>query len=94
MINPLSLIKKICSLGIISLMPINQTALMASEVLLANQQSYKLEELKKSKINKKGDLVVKFCSGLKDFEGFVEINDKKFSINDADVIKSRKIVWT
>ncbi len=75
-----------------ALLPLNQTSIFASEILLANNND-DIEEVKVRRVNKKGNLVVRFCSELKDYKGYVEVDDKKFNIKDADIIKSKKIVW-
>ena len=38
-------------------------------------------------------MVVKFCNTLTDYSGYVEVQNKKFLVSDADVIKSKKLVW-
>ena len=80
--------KKIISIALTAL---TSFSLLTPVKVLAN--SSELEEVKTKKVNKKGNLVVKFCSKLKDYEGFVEVDNQKFQINKADIIKPRKIVW-
>jgi len=64
----------------------------ANELLLANQTIESIEELKKAKV-KKGKLIVKFCSELKDLDGYVSVGGKNYYVNDADKVGSKKIVW-
>ena len=75
------------------LIPLNQTTLFASDLLLANNNNEKIEEVKSRRINKKGKLVVKFCSKLKDYRGFVEVRNQIFKVQDADIVKPKRIVW-
>lgn len=76
----------------ISLFPIQQASIFASELFLASGNE-SIEEIKLKKVNKKGDLVVKFCNKLTDYSGYVEVQSKKFLVSEADSIKSKKIVW-
>ena len=46
-----------------ALLPLNQSSLLASDILLANNDEY-IEEVSVRRVNKKGNLVVKFCSKL------------------------------
>ena len=78
--------------SIFALLPLNQTSLLASDILLANNDE-DIEEVRVRRVNKKGNLVVRFCSKLKDYKGYVEVENQIFNIKDADVIKPRKIVW-
>ena len=80
--------KKIISFAIATLATFN-----VSSPLIASNNNRDLEEIKRKRINRNGDLVIKFCSKLKDYEGFVEVNNQKFQIVEADIIKPRKIVW-
>ena len=86
-------LSKLCLVSSIALLPNIYSVSLASEVLLANQNIEKIEEIKKSKIRKNGKLVVKFCNKLKDYEGYVSVAGKKFFASDADVKKPRKLVW-
>ncbi len=61
--------------------------------VMAFDSNRELEEIKAKKVNKRGNLVVKFCRKLKDYDGFVKVGNQKFAINEADKIKPRKIVW-
>lgn len=74
-------------------LPFIQTTAIASDLLVAADNDNKLEEIRRKKVNKEGNLVVKFCKKLKDYKGFVEVSDKKFTVEEADIIKPRKIVW-
>ena len=76
----------------LALLPLNQTSILASDILLANNNE-DIEELTVRRVNKKGNLVVKFCSKLKDFKGYVEVENQIFNVKDADIIKPRRIVW-
>ena len=76
-----------------ALLPLNQASILASDILLANNNDDDIEEVRVKRVNKKGNLVVKFCSKLKDYKGYVEVNNQIFNINDADIIKPRRIVW-
>ena len=75
-----------------ALIPLNQTSILASDLLLANNNE-DIEEVKLRRVNRKGKLVVKFCDKLKDYEGYVEVDNQIFNVEDADIIKARKIVW-
>ena len=83
---------KLAFSSFLALIPLNQTSILASEILLANNDD-EIEEVKARRVNKKGNLVVKFCSKLKDYKGFVEVDNQIFNVNDADIIKPRRIVW-
>ena len=80
--------KKILSISLAVL-----TSLSFTSPVMAFENDNKLEEVRVKRINKKGNLIVKFRSKLKDFEGSVKVDDKDFKIKDADIIKPRKIVW-
>ena len=75
-----------------ALLPLNQASLLASDILLANNDE-DIEEVSARRVNKKGNLVVKFCSKLKDYKGYVEVENQIFNVKDADIIKPRRIVW-
>ena len=75
-----------------ALLPLNQASLLASDILLANNDE-DIEEVRARRVNKKGNLVVKFCSKLKDYKGYVEVENQIFNVKDADIIKPRRIVW-
>ena len=77
----------------LALLPLNQTSLLASDLLLANNNDDDIEEVKLRRVNKKGNLVVKFCSELKDYKGYVEVENQKFMVKDADIVKPKRIVW-
>ena len=74
-------------------LPLNQNSILASEILLANNNDGEIEEVKLRKVNKKGKLVVKFCSKLKDYKGYVQVDNKLFNVKDADIRGPRRIVW-
>ena len=76
-----------------ALLPLNQTSILASDILLANNNDDDIEEVRVKRVNKKGNLVVRFCSKLKDYKGYVEVDNQIFNIKDADIIKPRRIVW-
>lgn len=80
--------KKLLSIALTALTSFN---VLSPVVALENDKN--LEEIKVKKVNKKGNLIVKFCSKLKDFEGFVKIDDQNFQISNADIVKPRKIIW-
>ena len=80
--------KKVISIALTAL-----TSLSFLSPVKALDNYEELEEVKLKRVNKKGNLVVKFCNKLKDYEGFVTVDNKKFQINDANIIKPRKIVW-
>ena len=69
------------------------SSVLSSDLLLANNNYEDIEEVSVRRVNKKGKLVVKFCSKLKDYEGYVEVENRKFNVQDADIIKPRRIVW-
>ena len=75
------------------LVPLNQSSILASDLLLANNNDDEINEVKLKRVNKKGNLVVKFCKKLKNYEGYVEVDNQKFNVTEATVIKPRKIVW-
>ena len=89
----LSKLTRITFSSFLGFLPITQTSLLASDLFLANYIDEEIEEVRVKRVNKKGNLVVKFCSKLKDLEGYVEVNNQKFMVKDADKIKPRKIVW-
>ena len=76
-----------------ALLPLNQTSLLASDLLLANNNDEDIEEVRVRRVNKKGNLVVRFCNKLKDYKGYVEVDNQIFNVKDADIIKPRRIVW-
>ena len=84
---------KLALSSFLALVPLNQTTLFASELLLANNNDEEIEEVKLRRVNKKGKLVVKFCSKLKDYKGYVEVKNQIFNVQDAVVRKPRRIVW-
>ncbi len=84
---------KISKNKIISLALTALTSFSFLSPVLALDSNRELEEVKSKKVNKRGNLVIKFCSKLKDYNGFVSIDDQKFQINEANIIKPRKIVW-
>ena len=73
--------------------PFFQTSLLASDVLIVQNDFDKLETISKKKINKEGKLVIKFCDKLKNYTGYVEVDNKKLFIENADLIKPKKIIW-
>ncbi len=86
-------IKKIVFSTVIALIPIHQSSLIASELLIATSENEAIEEIKVKKVKKNGNLIVKFCSDLSDFSGYVTVENKQFLVSKADVIKGNKIVW-
>ena len=76
-----------------ALLPLNQTSILASEILLANNNDDDIEEVRVRRVNKKGNLVVRFCNKLKDYKGYVEVENQKFMVQDADIRNPRRIVW-
>ena len=85
-------LKKLILTSFFSFLPFQQISILASELLLATGNEA-IEEIKVKKVNKKGKLVIKFCNELSDYSGYVEVQGQKYLISDADVIKSKKIVW-
>ena len=85
-------INNIIFTSFLSLLPFQQVSILASELLIANVND-PMEEIKVKRVNKKGNLVVKFCNTLSDYSGYVEVQGKKFLVSDADVIKGKKLVW-
>ena len=83
---------KLALSSFLALIPLSQTTLFASELLLANNNE-EIEEVKLRKVNKKGKLVIRFCSKLKDYKGYVEVKNQIFNVQDAVVRKPRRIVW-
>ena len=73
--------------------PFSQTSLLASDLIIAQNFEDEIEVIAKKKVRKNGTLVVKFCDELKDFSGYVTVNNQKFSVENADKIKSKKVVW-
>ena len=68
--------------SLLSFLPFQQISIFASE----------LEEIKVKRVKSNGNLVVKFCSNLADYSGFVEVENKKFLVSSADK-NDKKIVW-
>ena len=66
--------------------------ILANELFLANQTIESIEELKKAKI-KKGKLIVKFCSELKDLDGYVSVGGRNYYVDEADKVGPKKLVW-
>ena len=62
-------------------------------VLPFQQLTTYASEIKSKKVTKNGDLIVKFCSGLSDLSGYVEVNNSKFQVSNADKISDKKLVW-
>ena len=83
---------KLAFSSLFALLPLNHSSILASDILLANSYD-DIEEVRVKRVNKKGNLVVRFCNKLKDYKGYVEVDNKKFNVLDADIIKPRKIVW-
>ena len=72
--------------------PFAHTGLQASNLLVA-QNNNEIDVIAKKKVNKTGNLVLSFCDGLKDYSGYVTVNNQKFTIENADKIKPKKVVW-
>ena len=85
-------LNKLIFSSFLSFLPFQQLSVFSSELFLATGNDT-IEEIKVKKVNKKGNLVVKFCNELKDYSGYVEVQSQKFLITEADVIKGKKIVW-
>ena len=85
-------LNKIIFASFLSFLPFQQLSVFGSEYLFAASKE-PIEEIKVKRVNKKGNLVVKFCSDLKDYSGYVEVESQKFLVSNADVIKGKKIVW-
>ena len=85
-------LNKIIFASFLSFLPFQQVSILASELLLATGND-SIEEIKVKRVNKKGNLVVKFCNTLSDYSGYVEVQSKKFLVSDADVINGKKLVW-
>tara|TARA_B100000161_G_C33532129_1_gene406566 strand:- start:204 stop:689 length:486 start_codon:yes stop_codon:yes gene_type:complete len=86
-------LKRFLILTLLVTFPLTSTSTLATELLIANNTEDVLEVIRKRRINKKNNLVVKFCSKLKDYTGYVLVDGKKFLVSDADIKKPRKIVW-
>ena len=84
-------INKVFFSSMLAVLPLQQLTVQASEILIANGDQ--IEEIKSKKVTKNGDLIVKFCSGLSDLSGYVEVENSKFTLSDADVILGKKLVW-
>ena len=85
-------LNKLIFASFLSFFPLQQSTIFASEFLLATGNS-QIEEIKVKRVNRKGNLVVKFCNSLTDYSGYVEVQSQKFLVSDADVIKGKKLVW-
>ena len=85
-------LNKLIFASLLSCLPFQQVSIFASELLLATGND-SIEEIKVKRVNKKGNLVVKFCNTLTDYSGYVEVQSKKFLVSNADVIKGKKLVW-
>ena len=86
-------LNKITITSLLSILSFQYLPLLASEVLVAENNSDTIEELKVKKVRKNGKLVVKFCNKLSDLSGYVEVQNKKFFVNDASLVKGKKLVW-
>ena len=86
-------LNKVVFSSLLTVLPFNQFAVFSSDLFIASNNS-SIEELKNSKVNKKGQLIVNFCSKLSNYSGFVEVEDKKFFVADAKVINDKKLVWS
>ena len=86
-------IGKVAFSSFLALLPLNHSSTLASDLLLANNEDGYIEEIKVRRVNKKGKLIVKFCSKLKDYKGYVEVENQKFMVQDADIVKPHRIVW-
>ena len=76
----------------LSLLPLQQVSIFASELLATGNDS--IEEIKVKRVKKNGNLVVKFCNSLSDYSGFVEVQGQKFLVSKAEVLKDgKKLVW-
>ena len=84
-------INKVFFSSLLTILPLQQLSLQASEILIANGDQ--IEEIKAKKVTKNGKLVVKFCNELSDLSGYVEVEKSKFKVSDADVISGKKLVW-
>ena len=87
----LNKINKVLFSTLVTALPFQQLTLQASEILIANGDQ--IEEIKSKKVTKNGNLVVKFCSNLSDLSGYVEVENSKFLVSNADVISEKKLVW-
>ena len=38
-------------------------------------------------------MIVSFCNKLSDLSGYVEVENSKFMVKDADLISEKKLVW-
>ena len=85
-------LNKIIFASFLTFLPFQQLVIYASELLLATGNN-SIEEVKVKRVNKEGKLVVKFCNSLTDFSGYVEVQDQKFLVSDADIKKGKKIIW-
>ena len=85
-------LNKLIFASFLSFLPFQQVSILASELLVATGND-SIEEIKVKRVNKKGNLVVKFCNTLSDYSGYVEVQSKKFLVSDADVINGKKLVW-
>ena len=84
-------INKVFFSSLLTILPFQQLTLQASEILIANGDS--IEEVKAKKVTKNGKLIVSFCNKLSDLSGYVEVENSKFNVSDADVISEKKLVW-
>ena len=85
-------LNKLIFSSFLSFLPFQQITIFASEFLLATGNS-PIEEIKVKRVNRKGNLVVKFCNPLTDYSGYVEVQSQKFLVSDADIKKGKKLVW-
>ena len=84
-------INKVFFSSLLTILPFQQLTLQASEILIANGDS--IEEVKAKKVTKNGKLIVSFCNKLSDLSGYVEVENSKFNVSDADLISEKKLVW-
>tara|TARA_B100000161_G_scaffold227386_1_gene173853 strand:- start:874 stop:1317 length:444 start_codon:yes stop_codon:yes gene_type:complete len=85
-------LNKIIFASFLSILPFQSVSIYASELFLTTQNNI-IEEIKLKRVNKKGNLVVKFCNSLTDYTGYVKVDTQKFLVSDADVVKDKKLVW-
>ena len=86
-------LNKLIFASLLSFLPFQQVSILASELLLANGND-SIEEIKVKRVNKKGNLVVKFCNNLSDYSGYVEVQGKKFFVSEAEGLpRGKKLVW-
>ena len=82
------MLKKFLSIYLFIFLPFNVSYLNA-----ANPNSNGHNAIKKIKVTKNGSIRLKFCKPISELEGFIKVGDKKYTLEQANIIKGKKIKW-